>query len=96
MIDYVGVPTLPAIIEAIDALEEIGRRRDIELVVMGGIQDGVDAVEALCLGADAVAFGTSAIIAGGSGASASSARARPGAWPRTTCASPATRCTSTR
>ena len=65
VIDYVGVPTLPAIIEAIDALEDIGRRQDIELVVMGGIRDGVDAVKALCLGADAVAFGTSAIIAGG-------------------------------
>ena len=58
-------PTLPAIIEAIDALEEIGRRQDIEIVLMGGIRDGVDAVKALCLGADAVAFGTSAIITGG-------------------------------
>ena len=36
VIDYVGVPTLPAIIEAIDALEEIGRRQDIEVVLMGG------------------------------------------------------------
>ena len=63
VIDYVGVPTLPAIIEAIDALEEIGRRRDIEIVLIGRIRDGVDAVKALCLGADAVAFGTSAIIA---------------------------------
>ena len=63
VIDYVGVPPLPAVIEAIDALEEIGRRQDIELVLMGGIRDGVDAVKALCLGADAVAFGT--FIAGG-------------------------------
>ncbi len=65
VIDYVGIPTLSAIIEAIDALEEIGRRQDIEIVLMGGIRDGVDAVKALCLGADAVAFGTSTIIAGG-------------------------------
>ena len=65
VVDYVGVPTFPAIIEAIDALEEIGRRQDIEIVLMGGIRDGVDAVKALCLGADAVAFGTSTIIAGG-------------------------------
>ena len=65
VIDYVGVPTLPAIMEAIDALEEIERRQDIEIVLMGGIRDGIDAVKALCLGADAVAFGTSTIIAGG-------------------------------
>ena len=65
VIDYVGIPTLPAIIEALDALEEIGRRDDIQIVLMGGIRDGVDAVKALCLGADAVALGTSTIIAGG-------------------------------
>ncbi|MDW3094669.1 MAG: glutamate synthase-related protein [Gammaproteobacteria bacterium] len=65
VIDYVGIPTLPAIIEALDALEEIGRRDDIQVVLMGGIRDGVDAVKALCLGADAVALGTSTIIAGG-------------------------------
>ena len=41
VIDYVGVPTLPAIIEAINALAEIGRRQDIEIVLMGGIRDGV-------------------------------------------------------
>jgi len=65
VIDYVGIPTLPAIIEALDALQEIGRREDIELILMGGIRDGVDAAKALCLGADAVAFGTSTLIAGG-------------------------------
>jgi len=65
VIDYVGIPTLPAIIEALNALEEIDRRDDIQVVLMGGIRDGVDAVKALCLGADAVALGTSTIIAGG-------------------------------
>ena len=65
VIDHVGIPTLPAIIEALEALEEIGARQNIELVLMGGLRDGVDAVKALCLGADAAAFGTSVIIAGG-------------------------------
>ena len=65
VIDNVGIPTLPAIIEAIEALEEIGAREKIQLVLMGGLRDGVDAVKALCLGADAVAFGTSVIVAGG-------------------------------
>ncbi len=65
VIDHVGIPTLPAIIEALEALEEIGARERVEIVLMGGLRDGVDAVKALCLGADAVAFGTSVIIAGG-------------------------------
>ena len=65
VIDYVGIPTLPAITEALDALEEIGRRQDIQIVLMGGLRDGIDAVKALCLGADAAAFGTSVLIAGG-------------------------------
>jgi len=65
VIDNVGIPTLPAIIEAIEALEEIDARDKIQLVLMGGLRDGVDAVKALCLGADAVAFGTSEIVAGG-------------------------------
>ncbi len=65
VIDFVGIPTLAAIMEALDALNDIGRRDDIEIVLMGGLRDGVDAVKALCLGADAAAFGTSVIIAGG-------------------------------
>ena len=60
-----GVPTLAAITEAVDALKEIGKSKDIQIVLMGGIRDGVDAVKALCLGADAVGLGTSIILAGG-------------------------------
>jgi len=65
IMEYVGIPTLSAIIEALDALDDINCRDKVEIVLMGGIRDGVDAVKALCLGADAVALGTSAIIAGG-------------------------------
>jgi glutamate synthase domain-containing protein 2 len=65
VIDFVGIPTLSAIMEALDALDDIGRRDDIEIVLMGGLRDGLDAVKALCLGADAAAFGTSVLIAGG-------------------------------
>ena len=65
VLEYVGIPTISGIMGAVDALNEIGRRDDIEIVLMGGIRDGVDAVKALCLGADAVAMGTATIIAGG-------------------------------
>ena len=65
VLEYVGIPTLSAIIEAVDALEEIGARDKIQIVLMGGLRDGIDAVKSLCLGADAVAFGTATIIAGG-------------------------------
>ncbi len=65
VLEYVGIPTLAAIIEAEEALADIGRRQDIEIILMGGLRDGIDAVKAMCLGADAAAFGTSAIIAGG-------------------------------
>jgi glutamate synthase domain-containing protein 2 len=65
VLEYVGIPTLAAIIEAIDALEEIQSREKVQLVLMGGFRDGIDAVKALCLGADAAAFGTATIIAPG-------------------------------
>ncbi len=51
--------------ETLDALDEIGAREKIEIVLMGGLRDGVDAAKALALGADAVGFGNSVIIAGG-------------------------------
>ena len=65
VMEYVGIPTIAAIIAALDGLEEIGATGQLPIVLMGGIKDGVDAVKALCLGADAVAYGTTAIIAGG-------------------------------
>jgi glutamate synthase domain-containing protein 2 len=65
VMEYVGIPTIAAIVEALQALDDIGCRDKIEIVLMGGVRDGIDAVKALCLGADAVALGTAAIIAGG-------------------------------
>ena len=65
VLEYVGIPTLAAIMETLDALDEIGARGKIQIVLMGGLRDGVDAAKALALGADAVGFGNSVIIAGG-------------------------------
>ncbi len=65
VMEYVGIPTVAAIISALDGLADIGASGGLQIVLMGGIKDGVDAVKALCLGADAVAYGTTTLIAGG-------------------------------
>ena len=65
VLKYVGIPTLAAIQEAMDALAELGATGKMPILLMGGIKDGVDAAKAIALGAHAVALGTGAIIAGG-------------------------------
>jgi glutamate synthase domain-containing protein 2 len=65
VLENVGIPTLSAVQEAIDGLKEIDAGDDMDLVMMGGIKDGVDVVKMLALGADCTSVGTSAIIAGG-------------------------------
>ena len=62
-IEHVGIPTLPAVREAVEALEELGMHREVQLVVSGGIRTGPDVAKALALGADAVSIGTAALIA---------------------------------
>ncbi len=62
---HLGIPTLPALVQAVRALEEMGVKDEISLVVSGGIKDGSDVAKALALGADAVAIGTGAMVAMG-------------------------------
>jgi glutamate synthase domain-containing protein 2 len=62
---HLGIPTLPALVQATRALEEMGLKDEISLIVSGGIRDGSDVVKALALGADAVAIGTGAMVAMG-------------------------------
>src|SRR6201999_1838865 len=62
-IENVGIPTLAAIPPAVEALQELGMHREVQLVVSGGIRTGADVAKALALGADAVSIGTAALIA---------------------------------
>jgi glutamate synthase domain-containing protein 2 len=62
-IEHVGIPTLAAIPNAVQALRELGMHRKVQLIVSGGIRTGADVAKALALGADAVAIGTAALIA---------------------------------
>ena len=64
VLEYVGIPTLSAIMEGLDALEEIGAT-GMPVMLMGGVKDGIDTAKAIALGAHGVMVGTSAIIAGG-------------------------------
>jgi glutamate synthase domain-containing protein 2 len=62
-IENVGIPTLAAIRPAVQALQDLGMHRKVQLIVSGGIRNGADVAKALALGADAVAIGTAALIA---------------------------------
>src|SRR4249919_2114939 len=62
-IEHVGIPTLPAVRVAVDALTELGMHRKVQLVISGGIRSGADVAKALALGADAVSIGVAALIA---------------------------------
>ncbi len=64
-LNHLGIPTLPALVQATRALEEMGVKDQVSLIVSGGIKDGADAAKALALGADAVAIGTGAMVAMG-------------------------------
>jgi glutamate synthase domain-containing protein 2 len=61
--DHTGIPTLAAVCEARQALQDMGLYGQVQLIIAGGIKSGVDAAKAMALGADAVYIGTAALIA---------------------------------
>ena len=62
-IENVGLPTLACIRPAVQALQDLGMHRKVQLIVSGGIRTGADVAKALALGADAVSIGTAALVA---------------------------------
>src|SRR5579871_131051 len=62
-IENVGLPTLAAIRPAVQALQDLGMHRKVQLIISGGIRNGADVAKALALGADAVSIGTAALVA---------------------------------
>ncbi|HMB76645.1 MAG TPA: FMN-binding glutamate synthase family protein [Kiloniellaceae bacterium] len=62
-IEHVGIPTLPAVRLAVEALQELDMHRKVQLIVSGGIRSGADVAKALALGADAVAIGSATMVA---------------------------------
>jgi glutamate synthase domain-containing protein 2 len=62
-IEHVGIPTLPALRQAVEALQEMDMHRKVQLIISGGIRSGADVAKALAMGADAVSIGTAALIA---------------------------------
>src|SRR6516165_8236272 len=62
-IENVGMPTLAAVAPAVQALQELGMHRKVQLIVSGGVRNGADVAKCLALGADAVSIGNAALIA---------------------------------
>ena len=62
-IEHVGQPTLACIRPAVQALQDLGLHREVQLVISGGIRSGADVAKAIALGADAVSIGTAALVA---------------------------------
>jgi tRNA-dihydrouridine synthase len=62
-IEHVGIPTLAAVRQAVDALEDLNMKGKVQLIVSGGIRTGADVAKALAMGADAVAIGQGVLVA---------------------------------
>ena len=62
-IEHAGIPTLAAVRQAVDALEDLDMKGTVQLIVSGGIRTGADVAKALAMGADAVAIGQGTLMA---------------------------------
>jgi glutamate synthase domain-containing protein 2 len=62
-IEHVGIPTLAAVRQAVDALEELNMKDQVQLIDTGGIRTGADDAKAMAMGADAVAIGQGVLFA---------------------------------
>ena len=61
-IENVGIPTLAAVRQAVDALEDLNMKGIVQLIVSGGIRTGADVAKALAMGADAVSIGQGILL----------------------------------
>ena len=61
-IEHIGIPTLAALRQAVDALEDMDMVGKVQLIVSGGIRTGADVSKALAMGADAVAIGQGVLL----------------------------------
>jgi len=64
-IEHVGIPTLAAVRQAVDALEDLNMKGKVQLIVSGGIRTGADVAKAIAMGADAVSLGQGILMAMG-------------------------------
>src|SRR6202453_2464148 len=62
-IENVGIPTLAALRQAVDALDDLNMRGTVQLIISGGIRSGADVAKAIAMGADAVAIGQGVLVA---------------------------------
>jgi glutamate synthase domain-containing protein 2 len=62
-IEHTGIPTLAALPQAMEALEDMNVVGEVQLIISGGIRTGADVAKALALGADAVAIGQGVLVA---------------------------------
>ncbi|MEJ2059850.1 MAG: FMN-binding glutamate synthase family protein [Gammaproteobacteria bacterium] len=62
-IEHTGIPTLAALRQAVEALEEIDMAGKVQLIISGGIRSGADVAKALAMGADAVSIGQAMLMA---------------------------------